>query len=101
MSEEFDHIVYGSDYIHDPLRGRKQHHLFLQINNIQKVWFARKMRLISQREFEENALPSLSLVVREIREIDYLLTHRGYPADFREEIIRLANKAKPSLPPSF
>lgn len=101
LSEEFDQIVYGNEYLHDPLRARKQHHLFLQINNVQKVWFARKMGLISQREFEENALPSLGLVVREIREIEYLLSHRGYPKDFRAEIIRLANKATPSDPPSF
>lgn len=47
------------------------------------------------------SLPSLRLLARDKELIDYLLNHRGYNADFRDNVLSLMKDLTPYPVPSF
>jgi hypothetical protein len=96
--EAFEKIVYGPTHQFDPDTARKYHLLFLFINMIQSHYFAMNHGIITRREFEAYAKPTLKLIVREHPTITYLLSERGYPFEFKNEVERLLKILIPPAP---
>jgi hypothetical protein len=97
--KEFEILCYGPQDSYDESQARIRIHLLAVLNNVYKIWLARRLGIISDTSFRTQSLPALSLIVRKRSEIEYLLKHRGYETAFEADILRLLPFAQPAQPP--
>ena len=97
LLESFERITYGDDHNYDKYTSTKLFHIFLRLNLVMHYYVAFKNRIISKREFENNAIPTLRLFARQTEIITYALEQRGYPADFGKEVLRLLSSVEPPM----
>lgn len=92
-------ITYGHEFGQVTYLPKKFYYLFLIINQIHHHYLAYLFGIYSLKEFRKFSLPTLSLIAREAKTIEYLVTERGYAEDFRKEVIFLLAKATPPAAP--
>jgi hypothetical protein len=94
----FEKMVYGEAFSPNVEEGRVQFQLFLMINRVVHLHYAKIFRIISDDEFEKYATPTLGLISRRKATVLKLL-ERGYSDDVRKEIERILSVAKPPSSP--
>jgi hypothetical protein len=99
MMKPFEAIIYGTTEPNVEL-GRKFFHLFIYINIVQHYFYAAEEGLISDRELETLAKPTLDLMAREKEMLEYLVKQRGYVKKFQDRFLQMMEDAEPVPLPS-
>lgn len=95
----FEKLVYGSHSSVTEQEARTYFTFFLILNLVQNDWFAFREGMISRKEWDDYGFATLNLVARHASTIRYLVRHRGYSAEFADEVIKILERAAP-IPPS-
>ena len=93
LQERIEQLIYGKCFRSDIETAKKYSVLFIVINQLQFYYLAYKCRVLSYKELRDNVLPPLRMFSREAETITYLLEQRGYPRDFRTEIVNMLSDA--------
>lgn len=91
----FEKIVNGKDHNGDVENNKRLNQIFLYINQIQHLYLAYQHKMINEREFEQLAIPTLRLIAREQKLIDFILLNRGYGEHFVSKVRVLLHKLEP------
>lgn len=99
---KFEKMVYGEDSNVEEQPATEFWISFLMLNIARGNYFAYKNGILSKKEYEQETLPILKLLVREKDLITYLLENRGYSDEFKKSILALLEKTDaPVLPESY